>query len=177
MRLCLTASFPGQEGERTPQTGSQVQRSGANLSLSYELISLPMHIKGSFQTEYRFSSRGHQPCLRASLLEYHWAANLPVVVTSPSGQMGFEGTPYNGWGCDSALAWAWLYSQQNSLFKEPNQVDLLPDFPEQSVPPIQFFRLAKPMVRLPLGSLQIWIQSAKILMPAVVIPSLLCPSQ
>ena len=41
-------------------------------------------------------------CLPASPLESFWAAQLPGVVTSPSGQMRLEDTVHSGWDCDSA---------------------------------------------------------------------------
>ena len=42
-----------------------------------------------------------QLCLAAPWLEYCWAAQLPRVVASTSGQMEPEGTLYSGWSCDS----------------------------------------------------------------------------
>ena len=85
---------------------SGLEEPGATLSLGYELIPLSMHISGSFQTQYWYSSRGHQPYVPASLFEYHWAAKLPGVVTSPSGQMGLEGISTVGGAVTQHLAWA-----------------------------------------------------------------------
>lgn len=64
----------------------------ATLSLGFELITLPMHSRGTLHTQYWLCSGSNQLCLPTSWCEGCWAAQLQDVSASPSSQMWLEDT-------------------------------------------------------------------------------------
>lgn len=75
-----------------PNRISSWEGQGAILSLSYELILLPVHNTGTFHTRYWLCSEGDQFCSPISLLVCHWASQFPGI----SGQMGVGDTLHSG---------------------------------------------------------------------------------